>query len=119
MATNTVRPVRTLVIFGAVLLILLGLVALGGVWKPTLGLDLQGGTRITLQAQVSGGGDVTTEKLDQAKTIITSRVNGTMMATFVGPSVAPRSTMEDTGISRPSATKTRREAVGTKPGTRT
>ena len=77
MATNTVRPVRTLVIFGAVLLILLGLVALGGVWKPTLGLDLQGGTRITLQAQVSGGGDVTTEKLDQAKTIITSRVNGT------------------------------------------
>ena len=53
MATNTVRPLRTLIIFGAVLLVLLGLVALGGVWKPRLGLDLQGGTRITLQDRKS------------------------------------------------------------------
>ena len=33
------------------LAIAFGLVALGGTWKPALGLDLQGGTRITLTAQ--------------------------------------------------------------------
>ncbi len=77
MATQTTRPGRTLIIFGAVLLVLLGLVALGGTWKPRLGLDLQGGTRITLQAKTSDGGDITPDKLAEAKTIITQRVNGT------------------------------------------
>jgi preprotein translocase subunit SecD len=75
-ATQTSRPGRTLLIFGGVLLVLLALVAIGNTWKPRLGLDLQGGTRITLQAQVEGG-SVTTAKLAQAKTIITQRVNGT------------------------------------------
>src|SRR5690606_35859287 len=45
-------------------------------WKPKLGLDLQGGTRITLQAKASSG-KVTSEKLRQARNIIDQRVNGT------------------------------------------
>ena len=40
-----------------------GLVALAGTWKPELGLDLQGGTRITLVAK----GDPSAEPLDEAR----------------------------------------------------
>ena len=43
-----------------------GLVALAGVWKPKLGLDLQGGTRITLIAK----GDVSSDSLAEARGII-------------------------------------------------
>ena len=52
--------------------VLYGLVALGGTWKPELGLDLQGGTRITLIAE----GDPSQENLDEARGIIDQRVNG-------------------------------------------
>jgi len=48
------------------------LVALVGTWKPALGLDLEGGTQITLTAD----GSVTSENLDQAADIINARVNG-------------------------------------------
>src|SRR3954454_18746258 len=54
-------------------------VAALGNWKPKLGLDLQGGTRITLQAQAIGG-SVTSDKLNQAKDIISARVNGSGVA---------------------------------------
>ncbi|MCK5891213.1 MAG: protein translocase subunit SecD [Aeromicrobium sp.] len=47
-----------------------------GTWQPRLGLDLQGGTRITLQAE-SSGGDVTAANLSQARDIIDQRVNAT------------------------------------------
>ena len=50
MASKTARPGRRLIIFGVVVAALYGGVALGGAWKPKLGLDLQGGTRITLEA---------------------------------------------------------------------
>ncbi len=80
MATNTTRPGRTLAILGVVCLLLLGLVALGREWSPRLGLDLQGGTRIVLEATAAEGEDVTTEKLDQAQEIIAARVNGTGVA---------------------------------------
>jgi preprotein translocase subunit SecD len=52
--------------------VLYGLAALGGTWKPRLGLDLEGGTRITLTA-ISGA---TPTKLEQARQIIESRANG-------------------------------------------
>ena len=45
-------------------------------WKPRLGLDLQGGTRITFEAKAEGG-KVTAEKLKQARDIVDQRVNGT------------------------------------------
>ena len=72
MAANRYRPGRTLGMFFLGMAIAYGLVALAGSWKPALGLDLQGGTRIQLTAK----GDVTAESLDQAAQIIDSRVNG-------------------------------------------
>ena len=76
MARNASRPGRTLVIFGLVVACLYAGVALGADWKPKLGLDLQGGTRITLEASTESGEKVTPEKLDEAAGIIDSRVNG-------------------------------------------
>ena len=73
MAKKTLRPGRTLLIFFISVAVLYGLAALGGTWKPRLGLDLEGGTRITLQA-IS---DVNQTKLEQARGIIDQRVNGT------------------------------------------
>ncbi len=63
---------RTLVIFLLGVAILFGLVALGGNWKPALGLDLQGGTRVIMIAD----GNPTQENLDEAASIISERVNG-------------------------------------------
>jgi preprotein translocase subunit SecD len=81
-SAGTPRPRRTLLLFLALVVALYGLlVGLdlkdgGGVWKPRLGLDLQGGTRITLQAQDSSG-NVTQAKLQEARDIIDQRVNAT------------------------------------------
>jgi preprotein translocase subunit SecD len=72
MARKTARPGRTLVVFFAVLALTYGLVALAGSWKPALGLDLQGGTRITLVAK----GKPTPASLTEAANIIDQRVNG-------------------------------------------
>jgi preprotein translocase subunit SecD len=55
---------------------LYGGVALGGDWSPKLGLDLQGGTRITLEASTETGEEITPEKLEEARAIIDQRVNG-------------------------------------------
>lgn len=77
MARSTaLRPGRTLVVFFLGVAILFGLVALAGSWKPSLGLDLQGGARITLTAQ----GDPSSNNLEQARSIINERVNGSGVA---------------------------------------
>ncbi len=76
MAKKTPRPGRTLLIFGLAIAVLYGLAALGGTWKPRLGLDLEGGTRITLSAIDQSGQQVTPTKLKQAASIVDSRVNG-------------------------------------------
>ncbi|HET6167744.1 MAG TPA: protein translocase subunit SecD [Marmoricola sp.] len=73
MAKKTIRPGRTLVVFFIAVAVLYGLAAFGGTWKPRLGLDLEGGTRITLQAISKG---VNATKLEQARSIIDQRVNG-------------------------------------------
>jgi preprotein translocase subunit SecD len=44
--------------------------------KPKLGIDLQGGTRVTLTARTPDGSKPTREALDQAQDIISARVNG-------------------------------------------
>jgi preprotein translocase subunit SecD len=84
-ASNLPRPKRTLVLFLAAIVVLYGLVALidlnnkkgdDSPWKPKLGLDLEGGTRITLEAKANEG-KVTKPKLDQARDIIDQRVNAT------------------------------------------
>jgi preprotein translocase subunit SecD len=74
-ARNASRPGRTLIVFGIVVAALYGAVALGGTWKPRLGLDLQGGTRITLEASTATGEQVTPAKLEEARGIIDRRVN--------------------------------------------
>jgi preprotein translocase subunit SecD len=60
-------------IFFIAVAVLYGLAAIGGTWKPRLGLDLEGGTRITLQATEK----TNATKLEQARSIIDARVNGT------------------------------------------
>ena len=79
MASRNVRrthPVRTLLSFFAVLALLYVLMALSHTWSPKLGLDLSGGTTITLTAKNStGSGQVDSTSLDLAKTIIQQRVD--------------------------------------------
>ena len=76
MARKTARPGRTLAVFFLGLAIAFGLVALGGTWKPELGLDLQGGTSIRLTPK----GDPSAESLNEARKIIDQRVNGSGVA---------------------------------------
>jgi preprotein translocase subunit SecD len=76
MARKTYRPGRTLVMFFLGVVLAYILVALTGTWKPELGLDLQGGTRIQLQAV----GNPSSESLDEARAIIDQRVNGSGVA---------------------------------------
>lgn len=82
---NLPHPRRTLIIFLAAIIAMYGIVALMDfnsnkgdptAWKPKLGLDLQGGTRITLEAKASSG-QITKAKLAEARDIIDQRVNGT------------------------------------------
>jgi preprotein translocase subunit SecD len=73
MARNRARrPERTVTVFFLGLAIAYALVALIGTWKPALGLDLEGGTQITLTAK----GSVSSDNLQQAANIIDARVNG-------------------------------------------
>lgn len=44
--------------------------------EPKLGIDLQGGTRVTLTARTPDGSAPTRDALDQAQQIISARVNG-------------------------------------------
>jgi preprotein translocase subunit SecD len=75
--TTTSRPGRLLIVLAVILVILFGIMGLTKSWKPKLGLDLRGGTTITLTAKsLAGGGKVTAEQLTEAKNIISSRVNG-------------------------------------------
>ena len=75
-AARTGRPGRTLILLMALVVALVGLMALSKTWSPKLGLDLRGGTTITLTARNNtGGGAIDPASLEQARTIIESRVN--------------------------------------------
>lgn len=79
MATHTSRygrPLRTIIILFIVLAALFGVMAFNRAWSPKLGLDLRGGTTITLTASNTvGGGAPSSESLEQARTIIQQRVD--------------------------------------------
>jgi preprotein translocase subunit SecD len=76
-STTTSRPGRLLIVLGVILVLLFGIMGLTKHWEPKLGLDLRGGTTITLTAKsLAGGGTVTAEQLAEAKNIISQRVNG-------------------------------------------
>lgn len=81
-APTKIRPWRSLIIL---LLVTVGLTAWafwpGQTNTPRLGLDLQGGTQVTLVPKtVDGGENVTAEQLSQAVEIIRQRVDGVGVA---------------------------------------
>lgn len=73
-----IRPGRYLAFFIAIVVVLYALVFLTGdrQAKPKLGIDLQGGTRVSLTARTETG-EPSKESLDLAREIIEERVNGT------------------------------------------
>ena len=74
---TTARPARSLAILALVLIALTGLVFVQSATAVRLGLDLRGGTSVTLQPRIAPGesGKVTNEAIDQAVSIIRQRVN--------------------------------------------
>ncbi|MDN5745550.1 MAG: protein translocase subunit SecD [Nocardioidaceae bacterium] len=76
MASRKPRPGRHLIYFFLGIAVAYGLVALAGSWQPTLGLDLQGGTRVTLTTDKAQSKD----NLAEARRIIDQRVNGSGIA---------------------------------------
>ena len=102
MATTTSRPGRLLIVLGVILVLLFGVMAITQSWKPKLGLDLRGGTTITLTAKATdGSGSVTSEKMAEAKSIIQQRVDGA----GVGESVVTVSGSNHIIVSLPGSTK--------------
>ena len=73
-----VHPYRYLAVFLVALIGAYLLVFLTGdrAAKPKLGIDLQGGTRVTLTARTPDGSKPTRDALNQAQEIINARVNG-------------------------------------------
>lgn len=73
-----IRPARYLLAFLAIVVVLYALVFLTGNHRatPKLGIDLKGGTRVTLTARTEDGKPPTRDQLSQARRIIETRVNG-------------------------------------------
>ncbi|SFK57502.1 preprotein translocase subunit SecD [Amycolatopsis sacchari] len=73
-----IRPGRYLGLFVLIVVVLYALVFFTGGGKPTpkLGIDLQGGTRVTLSARTPDGSAPSKDSLNQARQIIERRVNG-------------------------------------------
>lgn len=73
---NAPRPGRTLLALFGFMAVLAGVAVWQGQTTPKLGLDLAGGTTVTLTAETADGGDPPAEQMDQAVKIMTQRVNG-------------------------------------------
>ena len=73
-----IRPGRYLAFFLFIVVLLYALVFATPDHRavPKLGIDLQGGTRVTLTARTANGGVPPKESLEQARQIIETRVNG-------------------------------------------
>lgn len=73
---TTARPARALAILAVLIVGLMATALLQGASSVRLGLDLRGGTSVTLQPRGSSeSAKVTSEAIDQAVTIIRQRVN--------------------------------------------
>ncbi|MFV0452066.1 MAG: protein translocase subunit SecD [Propioniciclava sp.] len=107
---NHPRPLRTLILFTVLIAFFFGIMALASAWTPKLGLDLRGGTTITLTARnTTGAGGVDPTSLEQARTIIQQRVDsigvgesevssvGSDQITVAVPNVAPAQLQEMVG----------------------
>jgi preprotein translocase subunit SecD len=73
---TTGRPARALAILAVLIVALLATALIQGATSVRLGLDLRGGTSVTLQPRASNDSNkVTSEAIDQAVSIIRQRVN--------------------------------------------
>ena len=73
---TTGRPVRALAILAVLIVGLLATALIQGATSVRLGLDLRGGTSVTLQPRASNDSNkITSEAIDQAVSIIRQRVN--------------------------------------------
>lgn len=75
-AKNASRPWTRIAIVIGIIAALYGTMGLTGHMSPKLGLDLQGGTTVTLKPKGLNGGKVTDDQLNKAVDIIRQRVNG-------------------------------------------
>lgn len=75
---GSAHPFRLLGVFAALLAVIYALVFFTGDKSPTpkLGIDLQGGTRVTLTARTPDGSSPSQDSLRKAQEIIENRVNG-------------------------------------------
>ncbi|HVQ17598.1 MAG TPA: protein translocase subunit SecD, partial [Actinomycetes bacterium] len=83
MATQaSTRPGRSLLVLAVIIIVLGAWMLIAGVHTPRLGLDLRGGTSVTLQPKLAPGetGQITSDSINQAVTIIQQRVNGSGVA---------------------------------------
>jgi preprotein translocase subunit SecD len=70
------HPLRTVSVFAGFIALLYIIIAATGSWELKLGLDLRGGTTITMTAKnTTGEGAVSTDSLELAKSIISQRVD--------------------------------------------
>ena len=77
-SSGSVHPSRYLAVFGVMMAVVYLLVFFTGDRSPTpkLGIDLEGGTRVTLTARTPDGSAPNQESLQQAQEIISTRVDG-------------------------------------------
>ncbi|MDN2501342.1 protein translocase subunit SecD, partial [Nocardia nova] len=75
---GTGHPLRLLGVYAVLLAVIYALVFFTGDKspEPKLGIDLQGGTQVTLTPRTPDGGKPSKDSLKQAQQIIESRVNG-------------------------------------------
>ncbi|MGW4356889.1 protein translocase subunit SecD, partial [Nocardia sp. NPDC004582] len=75
---GTAHPLRLLGVYAALVALMFGLIFFTGDkhHTPKLGIDLQGGTRVTLTARTPDGGKPSQDSLKKAQDIIEKRVNG-------------------------------------------
>lgn len=75
---GTAHPLRLLGVYALLLVVIFALVFFTGdkSGTPKLGIDLQGGTRVTLTARTPDGSKPSQDSLRRAQSIIESRVNG-------------------------------------------
>ncbi|WP_067564054.1 protein translocase subunit SecD [Nocardia acidivorans] len=75
---GTAHPLRLLGVYAALVAVMFGLIFFTGdkAASPKLGIDLQGGTRVTLTPRTPDGGKPSQDSLRKAQSIIEQRVNG-------------------------------------------
>lgn len=109
-SSTHVHPWRPLLVLLLVMVAMVATMAVTGTWVPKLGLDLRGGTTITLTAaNTTGTGQVDRESLEQARTVLQQRVD----SLGVGESEVTTANNNQITVSVPNVSEDRlRDMVG-------